>query len=47
MGLAQAGGAALGSRQALKGGAGFIRKVLMGVTLAMIAYILLRYWVLA
>lgn len=47
MGLAQAGGAALGSRQALKGGAGFIRKVLIGVTLAMIAYILLRYWVLA
>ncbi len=44
MGLAQAGGAWVGSRVALKRGAGFIRGLLLAVTGAMIVYIVLRYW---
>jgi uncharacterized membrane protein YfcA len=46
MGVAQAGGAFLGSRMALKRGAGFVRGVLMGMSVAIVGYIILRYWVL-
>jgi len=46
MGAAQALGAWLGSRMVVARGALFVRAVLIGATAAMIAYIVLRYWVL-
>jgi Predicted permeases len=46
MGLAQAGGALLGSRMVLKRGAPFVRTMLMVMTGAMIVYLVLKYWVL-
>jgi uncharacterized protein len=46
MGAAQAGGALLGSRMVLRRGAAFVRGVLMAMSACIVAYIVLRYWVL-
>jgi hypothetical protein len=46
MGAAQALGAWTGSRLVLRRGAGLVRGVLMGMSMAIILYIILRYWVL-
>ncbi|HTX73752.1 MAG TPA: TSUP family transporter [Rectinemataceae bacterium] len=45
MGAAEVVGAWAGSRMVLRRGAGFVRVVVLVVTGAMIAYIVLRYWV--
>jgi uncharacterized membrane protein YfcA len=47
MGAAQAAGAWAGSRLVLERGASFVRAMTIGVTAAMIGYIVLRYWLKA
>jgi uncharacterized membrane protein YfcA len=44
MGAAEVAGAWAGSRMVLKRGAGLVRGMTLGVTAAMIAYVVLRYW---
>ena len=46
MGAAQALGAALGSRLVLRRGAGFVRGALIAMSGCIVAYIVLRYWIL-
>ena len=46
MGAAQAVGALLGSRMVLKRGAGFVRAILMVMSVCIVAYIVIRYWIL-
>ena len=46
MGVAQAGGALLGSKMVLKRGAPFVRVMLMVMTGAMVLYLALKYWIL-
>jgi uncharacterized membrane protein YfcA len=46
MGVAQAGGAWLGSHMVLKKGAGFVRTILMIMSVCIVFYIILRYWIL-
>jgi uncharacterized membrane protein YfcA len=46
MGAAQAVGALLGSRMVLKRGAGFVRAILMIMSAFIVAYIVIRYWIL-
>ncbi len=46
MGLAQAGGAYLGSKMVMKRGAGFVRTILMVMSVCIVVYIIVRYWIL-
>jgi uncharacterized membrane protein YfcA len=46
MGAAQAGGAFLGSKMVIRRGAGFVRVILFVMTGGILAYIVIRYWIL-
>ena len=46
MGAAQAGGALVGSRMVLRRGATFVRGILMVMSVCIVAYIVIRFWIL-